>query len=312
MDHLQEQLDPVNGNGHDDMANTALGLTDTGRDNVDDSRNIKILLYHRIVEDKKLLKTDTANLCTHVDQFRYHLEILEMFGYTPITLHDYQLYLQGEVHLPRKPIIITFDDGYLDTFNLAYPALHERGMTAVFFVLGDRTLEWNEWDADISIEPAPLMDDDLIRELHQQGFEIGSHTLSHPDLTRVPEWEAWREIGQSKSNLTELLGEPIHSFSYPYSSVDDKIRSFARTIGYSFACSVYTGPPEFGKEPHEIRRIEIHNDISLFGFMTRLLLPVEQVYWSWWKMMSTIDSERFSGTAMEHDGGGVQNGGTGT
>src|SRR3990172_10485191 len=94
-------------------------------------RKIKILMYHRIVDDKEANSKHWT--CIHVREFRRQLESLERWGFTAITFDDYRLYLQGELNLPRKPVVLTFDDAYLDTYENAFPLLQEYGMRAVIF-----------------------------------------------------------------------------------------------------------------------------------------------------------------------------------
>src|ERR1051325_2195833 len=101
--------------------------------------NIKVFMYHRIVDDARL--SDSQWTCLHIKDFRKHLELIDRWGFTTVTFNDYRLFLMGELNLPKKPIILTFDDGYLETYRLAYPALQEFGMKAVVFVIADQSIK---------------------------------------------------------------------------------------------------------------------------------------------------------------------------
>src|SRR5260221_5521386 len=105
------------------------------------SRKIKVLMYHRVVDDERLARAHW--MCTHIRDFRNQLRLLDRLGFTTITFDDYRLHLQGEVNLPRRPVILTFDDGYLDTYEAAFPALRESGMKAVVFVVADQQIMYN-------------------------------------------------------------------------------------------------------------------------------------------------------------------------
>lgn len=246
------------------------------------SNQPKVLMYHRIVEDRRL--SNHQDTCLHVDDFKNQLKLLNQLGYTPITFRDYHLYLQGALRLPKKPIILTFDDGYEDFYHLAYPVLKEQGMKAVVFVLGDRSITSSGWDADTpGMSEAPLMNDKQILELHSNGFEIGAHTLSHPDLTATDYGECHTEIYKPKLILEALLDSEVLSFCYPYGMVNGEIKRLVEEAGYQFGCSVFSGPAEFGKDPFEIRRIEIQNTTSLGGFLIRVATPYEYLEWIWWK-----------------------------
>lgn len=244
--------------------------------------NLKVLMYHRIVKDKKL--SENCELCVHEDEFRKQLEVLLHLGYTPITFKDLQLFRKGEILLPKKPVIISFDDGYLDIYKRAYPILKEYGMNAVVFVLGDRSIQTNIWDQETQGIPlAPLMKDDHIKELHAKGFEIGAHTLSHVNMLNLSYEEVQNEISRSKLILESMIQSDVCSFSYPYGLVDQHIKQVVSESGYEFGCSVYTGPPNFGSDFYEIRRLTIKNTTNIAGFLMRLKAPFEYAEWLWWK-----------------------------
>lgn len=242
----------------------------------------KVLMYHRIVDDKVLAQREKT--CLHVDELHRQLKLLDHLNFTPITFKDYRLFREDVLQLPRNPVILTFDDGYIDTYRLAFPLLMEFGMKATIFVLGDRSIRTNRWDSDKEgFSRTRLMNDNHILELHENGFEIGSHTLSHPNLKQLDRGDCYNEIYKPKMILESLLGESVHSFSYPYGQVDPVIKTQVYRAGYEFACSVYSGPARFGFDPLEIRRIEVHNSISTAGFVTRLVAPYEFLEWMWWK-----------------------------
>lgn len=266
---------------------------------LDVSSEPKVLMYHRIVDDKSL--SNQQDTCLHVDDFERHLTLLNQFGYTPITFRDYKLSSEGKLRLPKKPVILTFDDGYEDVYRLAYPLLKEQGMKAVIFVLGDRSIRYNSWDANSpGISKARLMNDRQIKELHSQGFEIGAHTLSHSDLLTMEYSERYNEVYKSKLILEALLNSKIISFSYPYGLVNTEIKDLVEEAGYQFGCSVFSGPAEFGDDLHEIRRIAIHNSTTAWGFLMRLVAPYEYVEWMWWKANHAIGNGH-----QEHGNGKV-------
>jgi peptidoglycan/xylan/chitin deacetylase (PgdA/CDA1 family) len=249
----------------------------------------KVLMYHRVVDDIALSRKQ--NICVHVQEFHKQLELLDRLGFTAITLSDYRLYQAGEIRLPRKPVIITFDDGYLDTYRLAVPLLKEYGMRAVVFVIGDRSIKTNVWDDNRSdISKAALMNTDQIVEIHQDGFEIGVHTLTHSALTDMPDEDCIEEIKNAKTVLEAVTGSTIYSFSYPYGKVNRRIKKYVFESGYQYACSVFSGPPRFGDDPLEIRRITVSGRTSILGFALRLVGPYEYAEWLWWKSRNGSDS----------------------
>ena len=252
-------------------------------------RAIKGLLYHRIIDDASASRAHWS--CIPIEQFRRQVELLDRWGFTAITLQDYQLFQRGELDLPAKPVILTFDDGYLDTYRYAFPILRQFGMRAVVFVLGDRRIKTNYWDKNRGIPEAPLMEDAQILEMYQEGFEIGAHSMSHIDLTRLPEDKVWEEISRSRILLEILLNGAVQSFSYPYGTVNAITKRMVQHAGYTAACGVATGPAAFGRDSLEIRRLTITSSIGVTGFALRLLTPYQYYAWFKWaakKLLSPV------------------------
>jgi peptidoglycan/xylan/chitin deacetylase (PgdA/CDA1 family) len=243
---------------------------------------IKVLMYHRIVTGDYVIPGE-REFSINAKVFRKHLRILEQLGYTTITFNDFDHFKRGELNLPRKPIIITFDDGYRDTHEHAFPILREYGMKAVVFVVADPRMRMNDWDSGYDITPAPLMTPEQIVELHEAGFEIGSHSLTHPRLTQIPKDAAWEEISRSRMVLEILINAPVRTFSYPYGLNDGLTRQLAKEAGYAYACGVYTGPPAFGFDPYDIRRIAPSVDILPLGFWLQVVTSYQRYDWLKWK-----------------------------
>jgi len=262
-----------------------------------DPRRIKVLMYHRIVNDKDVPSRHWT--CVHVRGFRRQLEFLERLGFTAITFEDYRLYLAGELNLPRKPVILTFDGGYMDTNLNAFPLLQEYGMKAVVFTIGNKDIKTNVWGKALGIPEGPLMESQQLIEMHAAGFEIGAQSMNYTRLTTLSEEEAWEEISRSRMLLEILLNAPVRSFAYPYGLVNRAIKRMVADAGYSHACSTSTGPATFGTEPYEIRRIAIRDTTSLVGFGMRMLTPFQTYEWLRWKM-----TRKLSGP----DGAYIENG----
>lgn len=260
-------------------------MDNDGRSSEGKPRTIKVLMYHRIVEEKAI--SDAHWSCVYVEDFRKQLELLDRWGFTAITFEDYRLFLSGELNLPRKPVVLTFDDGYLDTYTTAFPLLQEYGVKAVVYVIGNPEIKTNSWDLHVMPE-SPLMERHHIVEMHEAGIEIGSHTLSHANLNRVTEEQAWEEISRSRILLEILLNAPVSTFAYPYGILNPKAKTMIVDAGYSLACSVSTGPAAFSEDPMEIRRITIFNRGGTAAFALRMLTPYQYYGWTRWKAGNTI------------------------
>ncbi len=244
------------------------------------SHAIKILVYHRIV--KEAGKENSCKFCLHESDFRKHLEWLDRWGFTPITFEDYRVACEKQLELPHKPIILTFDDGYLDTYQVAFPLLQEFGMKAVVFVLGDRSIKTNVWDAHLKLPQAPLLSDNHILEMHEAGMEIGAHSMTHIKLTDVKEECAWEEISRARVLLEILLNAPVLSFSYPYGLVNETVKQMVASAGFVHACSVWSGPAFFGRDVYELRRIPILNSTTASKLAVRVSNLFQYYSWMRW------------------------------
>ncbi len=238
-------------------------------------RGLRVLAYQRIVADERFC--NASRYYVHASVFRRQLELLDRWGYTPITLHDYKLFLGGELNLPRKPIILTFDNGFDETYCTALPILREFGFKAVVFVPGNRKLCQTRTAQCDSAPCGSLLSDQHILELCGRGFEIGAHSMSHRQLQVMPGERAQWEIAESKNQLELLLNSPVISFAYHSACrVDEATKGIVADAGYAFGCSLASGPLGFGADAFEVRRIPALNSAGSMGFAMRVLGPYLQ------------------------------------
>lgn len=241
------------------------------------NNGIKVLMYHKITEDEKLCRSNWTYVSK--EQFRKHLMLLDHWGFIPITFDDYLLYKEGEINLPKKSVILTFDDGYEGIYKIAFPILKEFGWNAVLFVLGDRTVKSDFWDKNLGLPEANLLNSEQIIEMHEAGFEVGSHSMQHANLINIHPKIARYEILQSKEMLQTLIKSEVKSFCYPYGLANKVVKNIVHESGYKLACGVYTGPPKFWKDKYDIRRITIRNSTDRFSFGLKMLTPFEYYEW---------------------------------
>ena len=260
---------------------------------------IKVLIYHRVNDDEKVC-AEQEFMCVHTSAFRRQLELLDRWGFTTITFRDYRLFLDGKINLPRKPVILSFDDGYKEVHDHAFPLLREFGMTAVIFAMADQHITSNAWDRQLGIPDAPLLSAQELLELHLAGFEIGSHTLTHRALPDLPKEEAWEEISRSRMLLEILLNASVESLAYPYGLTDEGVKAMVTGAGYRTGCGVYSGPGTFGIDQLDVRRILIPGSLSTAGFALRMLTPYQHYASMKWHVKSLLGLGRrnFSGKLM--------------
>jgi len=136
--------------------------------------------------------------------------------------------------LPGKAVLLTFDDGYDDFFEFAWPILRKYRFSATVFVVAGRIGQISDW----SDERAALLSSHRIQELSANGIEIGSHTHTHPSLLTIDSERIVQECAESRLTLEKLLGQPIKSLAYPYGGVDEATAHLAGACGYEFAFAV--------------------------------------------------------------------------
>lgn len=263
-----------------------------------DGRNIKVLMYHRVSVDKKR-RPDYAWSITQA-QLSRHLELLQRWGYTCISFEDHSLSLKGDLMLPKKPVILTFDDGYEEVYKFAMPVLKEFGVRATIFVLGDRSKKTNLWDSPSETTGVSLLDDSMIRDMHRSGFEIGSHSLTHANLMKLSGDDAWKEIALSKTALEHVIGAPVISFAYPFGATNPELKRMVEAAGYNYGCGSYGGPPRFSTDLFNIRRAPITRSTNSVEFAFKMLTPYSHYRWLLWKTHGRITKGKSRTEPMEN------------
>ncbi len=155
-------------------------------------------------------------------------------------------------------LVITFDDGYRDNHEIAAPELARLGLPATFFIATDfiGTERVPEWDRKNGVR-SRWMEWDQVRELAEDGFEVGAHTRGHVDLGTLGKEDAMQEIRGSKERLEEELGAEVRLFSYPFGGPDqitDEGRTAVREAGLRCCPSAFGGVVPPGADPFHLRR----------------------------------------------------------
>ena len=219
-------------------------------------RSIPVLMYHKVPD--QMLQSQ-HRIFVPKDTFKMHLQFFKDQGFTTINFKDLAAYRSGKKDFstfPRKPLILTFDDGYADNLTNAAPLLKEYGMKAVIFLLADHTLLSNSWDSDGQEPLQPLMDLAQKKELLQFDYEIGSHGFRHRKITEMTEAEARHELQESKRVLEKDFG-PIETYAFTYGITSPRAAELAEEAGYEFAVNTDTGGLHHEENPFAIFRINI-------------------------------------------------------
>ncbi|MBV9229473.1 MAG: polysaccharide deacetylase family protein [Chloroflexi bacterium] len=226
------------------------------------------------------------------------MDYLYQQAYTPITVSQFvQMRTLQDDSLPTKPVIITFDDAFLDFYTEALPVLKRYGFPATLYVPTAYVNGTSLWMQDSGEGEREIVSWEQLREISRNGIECGAHTHSHPQLDVLPLSQAKREIIQSKRILEEHLGENIFSFAYPYGYHTTAVKQIVREAGYTSACAVKNALSTAATDRFALARLLVgpNTDVHAFAALleghdwrvttatyTRPLVPAWRLvrYWS--------------------------------
>ena len=195
-----------------------------------DAARVPILVYHNIHPPYPGEAEKIRKVTTPPELFEREMHYFQAAGYHVISFGILEQYLKVGGHLPPNPVILSFDDGWEDQFTYAFPVLRKYGFTATFFIVtnyvGRRDfLSWNQ-----------------IRKLASAGMTIGSHSCTHPFLSRIVDHSVFEsEISGSKRTIELHLGKPIEEFAYPYGAFNQSVIQLVEKAGYRSARADYFG-----------------------------------------------------------------------
>lgn len=230
-------------------------------------KGIPVLMYHKVGPAPR--ESRQKSQWVSPERFDWQMAYLKKKGYEAVTFMD----LKANRPLPAKAVIITFDDGYLNQHEYAYPILKKYGFKAVFYVVREGVGKENFWHDPRQEPRIPMMNLEQIKDLMSSGMEIGSHTMTHQRLASLPREAARREISESKQSLEKLLGEAVVSFAFPYGNGEDApdIVEEVFKAGYAWVLGIHAGVfnPD-GNTRRPLPRVFIRGDDTRLDFILHL------------------------------------------
>ncbi|MBQ3225779.1 MAG: polysaccharide deacetylase family protein [Clostridia bacterium] len=223
----------------------------------DDGVKLPILMYHHILKDSNKWNQFVIS----PQEFESDLKFLSENGYQSVVIEDLLLYQKGEKELPKKPVMITVDDGYLSVKEYMLPLLEKYEMRAVFSIIGRYTDEYSE-NNDRNVSYAHVNSEDLA-ELSRGGiFEIQNHTY---DMHKIKQGRKGAKIsaGESKENYKKIFCEDVEKaqkmisnaiskdptcFTYPFGFYSKESEEFIKEMGFSASLSCTEGVNLLSKE----------------------------------------------------------------
>ncbi len=215
------------------------------------SYTVPVLMYHSINNG-----SEGSRLIVDPATFKKQMKFLKEHNFNCISLDEYVDNIKNRKKQKRKSVVITFDDGNMDNYVQVFPVLKEFNMPATMFIVTDWVGKEN------------MLDWPQIEELEKSDLiEIGSHSITHGMLTRMPKAEMLREISQSKQILENALNAPIEFFCYPTGAHSEFIKEITQLSGYKAACATSLDKRTALDDLFAIRRIRISQSAdNLFVF----------------------------------------------
>jgi len=229
--------------------------------------SVPVLMYHEVSPSPHpAFRRYTVTVRAFTRQMRW----LAALGYGTIDLDTLVRARQGRGALPRRPVVITFDDGFQGCADHAVPVLRAHGFTAAFYLVTGLVGASSRWlRAELGME-LPLMDWGTIRALAAEGFQCGAHSVTHPRLPGLDPSRRRAELVDARKRLEDELERPVLHLAYPYGAYDAAVRAATAEAGYVTACSTRAGLSGADDDLLALRRVTVYGDDSLLDFACRL------------------------------------------
>lgn len=238
-----------------------------------DWKRPRILMYHMVREHIDGAKFNKLRVTPAA--FEKQIAWMKAEGFNFVTMQELQ---ENWGQHPEKTVAITFDDGYLDNLEHAYPILEKYQAKATIYVVVDRhDRDWSTYkkahhnSGELAREPK--LNDAQVKQLADSGLiEIGSHTMTHANLAKLTDHECLAEMTQSKAVLEDMIQHPVTSFAYPFGIYAERDVELAKQAGYTNAVTTQEGIDGQSPDFMQLKRIKISGKDSMFAVKLRLKL----------------------------------------
>ena len=214
---------------------------------------VPIILYHRID-----VSPINSQYYVPPENFDRQMQLLRDWEYTTITTEMLANAIRDGASLPPRPILITFDDGNLDNYTTAFPIMQKYGLTAVVYIVG------NYLGAD------GYMNAEQVREMADSGWEVGSHGMSHADLTKLDSQALRHEVVDSRKTLEQKIGVPVLTIAYPFGLSNGSVLDYTYFAGYIAGMGLGPTHNQTTRNLYTLQRREIKGYYDLLAFSSYL------------------------------------------
>jgi len=220
---------------------------------IQNDSSIPVLMFHSITNVKG------NELQTSKEQFKQEMQYLKDKGYTTLTLTEVYDFFQKNKPIPKKSVVITFDDGYLDNYTNAYPILKQFGFKATIFDITSTV--------DTS---ANYLNSAQLKELSSNGIDIEPHTITHPYLNKLSYDQQYKELKISKDFIETLLSKTVKFVAYPYGEWNQDTIKAVKNIGYTMAFTTAGTWANKQNGIYTLYRVYISSNFSMTEFNNRM------------------------------------------
>jgi peptidoglycan/xylan/chitin deacetylase (PgdA/CDA1 family) len=229
--------------------------------------NIPILMYHQISHEPH---PNFLEYTVTPKAFEAQMKALKFLGFVPITFSKLLEYKNGSAKPPSKPVIITFDDGLQDAIDNAVPILESAGFTAVFYIPTDYTGRKSSWMIpEVNVE-FQVIDWTTVTMLDSMGFEVGSHSITHPRLSKIASVDCLGELSGSRRKLEEILGHEIRHIAYPFGDYNESVKMLVHEAGYYTACTTEEGFADLDNDMFAMPRFNMGVGVRMLNFLCKI------------------------------------------
>ena len=235
--------------------------------------SISILMYHQVGRFPPV-SLHRASYC-NVERFEQQMRYLARWGANVISMSEAERAVRGQIPIPSRAVVLTFDDGYRSFCEFALPVLRRHNFPAIVYVLAARAGGTADWYAVDGQPTPPLMQWSEVQGLSAHGIEIGSHGMHHTRLAGLARKPLMAEVADSRKLIEDRIGGPVRHFCYPFGAVDQAAIDAAASAGYTTAVTCQRGAARNGMEPLALPRKSVRQNFGLPSFMWRLHMKNE-------------------------------------
>src|SRR5215471_12116581 len=235
--------------------------------------SVPILCYHNISP----APTAARFAMLHVAEAKFERQLwaLRRLGLRGVSMTEGLEDLASGARHHR--VVLTFDDGYVDTFTAALPLLRRYGCSATCYLVSACIGGHSRWDDCQGRQREALMTQEQIGQWLEAGMEIASHSCSHPWLPKLDEPEATREVSDSRASLRRMFGVAVDHFAYPFGKYTAQTIDAVKRCGYASAVTIEPGIAHGGDDAHRLPRLIVSGRRGLARFLLEVGTPYEDL-----------------------------------